>query len=142
MARNPLTIIRGHIGFFEETLQQSQQAGEPVERINELDGKLSLLRMLEADMEIEYFELGEETTIGDLCPGAVFATGSGTYAVKSEYYYSTIDPVADERGVNCQCQCILLESGEFAHFSHGNATIVWEVIQPRRRESEDDPSVS
>lgn len=133
MARNPLTIIRGYISYYEESIKQHQQSRYSAERITALNDKLSLLQTLEADMEIEYFELGDETTIGALRPGAVFATGNGTYAVKSEYEYSNES--------DAQYQCILLESGEYAHFKQGNATRVWEVIQPRKRESEADPDV-
>lgn len=128
MARNPLAIIRGHIGFFEETLKQSEQAGEPPERIAELQGKLSLLRMIETDMEIEYFELGDKTTVERLSPGAVFATEYGVYAVKSEYRYGE-EPY--------QCQCVLLASGEYAHFKNGDQTIVYEVILPRTDREEE-----
>lgn len=134
MARNPLTIIRGYISYYEESIKHHERERNSDERIAQLNDKLSLLQTIEADMEIEYFELGDETTIGDLRPGAVFATGSGTYAVKSEYKYS------DE--ASAQYQCILLESGEYAHFKDGNATGVWEVIQPRKREGEADPDVT
>lgn len=134
MPRNPLTIIRGYISYYEESIKQHQQASSSPEIITELMARLNLLTTLESDMEIEYFELGDETTIEALRPGAVFATGSGTYAVKSEYKYSN--------ETDAQYQCILLESGEYAHFKQGNATRVWEVIQPRKREGEADLDVS
>lgn len=57
-----------------------------------------------------------ETTLEDLRPGAIFVTREGVYAVKSEYCY----------GNASQYLCILLESGEYAHFPDGNATIVCE----------------
>lgn len=61
-----------------------------------------------------------ETTLGALREGALFATcDKGILAVKSEYCYSN-DP-------NSQCLCILLESGEYAHFDDGNATLVKEI---------------
>lgn len=52
--------------------------------------------------------------------GAVFETQDGTRAVKSEYLYSN-DPDA-------QWLCILLSSGEFAHFKDGNKTVVREIV--------------
>jgi len=62
-------------------------------------------------------------TLGQLRPGAVFETVSGTYsgtrAVKSEYRYSN-EP-------NCQCQCVLLGGGEYAHFKKKNDTLVREL---------------
>jgi hypothetical protein len=57
-----------------------------------------------------------EKRLKDLRPGALFTTRSGAMAVKSEYTYE-----------NGQCQCILLESGEYAHFPEGNMTPVREV---------------
>lgn len=61
----------------------------------------------------------EETTLAQLRPGAIFVTRDGTYAVKSEYRY--------ESRVDSQYECILLESGEFAHFPNKNQTIVREI---------------
>lgn len=58
-------------------------------------------------------------TLDELQPGAIFATLKGIYAVKSEYHYG------NEPG--SQWQCILLESGEFAHFPEKNRTLVREV---------------
>ena len=43
----------------------------------------------------------------NLRPGAVFVTRDGVMAVKSGYFYSNHNP---------QPQCILLASGEYAHF--------------------------
>jgi len=54
----------------------------------------------------------------ELRPGAIFVTEDGVYAVKSEYRYNNTNP---------QFQCILLESGEYAHFPAGNKTLVEEV---------------
>jgi hypothetical protein len=55
-----------------------------------------------------------------LRPGAIFETRDGVRAVKSEYRYP-----------NGGCMCILLTSGEAAHFSRDgarhNATEVCEV---------------
>ncbi len=51
--------------------------------------------------------------------GAVFETTEGILAVKSEYFYET-----------GQCQCVLLSSGEYAHFKNGNAEKVREVLVP------------
>lgn len=64
---------------------------------------------------------GEEQTtsevmLKDLRPGALFVTPKGVYAVKSEYHYP-----------NGECECVLLESGEYAHFPDGNQTLVREV---------------
>ena len=59
------------------------------------------------------------TTLEDLRPGAVFETRNGIRAVKSEYRYSNENP---------QAQCILLTSGECAHFPEGNSTEVRQII--------------
>ncbi len=64
--------------------------------------------------------MDEWTTLGELRYGALFVTQEGTMAVKSEYRYSN-DPQA-------QCLCILLESGEYAHFVDGNKTLVREIV--------------
>jgi len=61
----------------------------------------------------------EWVTLEDLRTGAIFVTKDGIYAVKSEYYYSG--------EVISQSQCILLASGEFAHFPEKNKTLVREV---------------
>jgi hypothetical protein len=50
--------------------------------------------------------------------GAIFETRSGTRAVKSEYASGN------------QCECVLLASGEYAHFVKGNATEVREIEVP------------
>lgn len=50
--------------------------------------------------------------LDDLPPGMVFITRDGVMAVKSEYKYGN-EP-------DSQWQCILLESGEYAHFHDGN----------------------
>lgn len=52
--------------------------------------------------------------------GALFETKDGILAVKSEYVYSN-QP-------DSQCQCILLASGEYAHFDKGNRELVREII--------------
>lgn len=64
---------------------------------------------------------GEWTTLEDLPPGTLFETEHGTRAVKSEYTYG-------EGRRSDQWQCILLGSGEYAHFKDGNATRVREVF--------------
>lgn len=51
--------------------------------------------------------------------GAIFATQNGIKAVKSEYVYSNKP--------NSQCECVLLESGEYAHFANGNDEWVKEI---------------
>lgn len=48
-----------------------------------------------------------KTTLVELRKGALFVTEDGTYAVKTKYRY-------DEEPY--QYQCILLESGQYAHF--------------------------
>jgi hypothetical protein len=59
------------------------------------------------------------TTLGELPDGNLFeahpedANGQRVLAVKSEYHYPS--------GV---CECVLLASGEYAHFRRGNATRV------------------
>jgi len=59
------------------------------------------------------------TTLKDLEPGCLFITANGIRAVKSEYHYP-----------NGNCQCILIESGEYAHFSMGNDTKVRYINIP------------
>ena len=56
--------------------------------------------------------------LANLRPGAVFVTRDGVMAVKSEYFYSNHNP---------QPQCILLASGEYAHFPELEKTWVMEV---------------
>ena len=51
--------------------------------------------------------------------GAIFETKDGIKAVKSEYRYSN---------ENLECECILLASGEYAHFPHGNDEWVKEIL--------------
>jgi len=53
----------------------------------------------------------------DLRPGAIFVIADGTRAVKTEYKYHN----------GTQSMCVLLESGEFAHFSKGDLTLVSEI---------------
>lgn len=57
--------------------------------------------------------------LGDLRNGAIFETQDGIKAVKSEYCY-------DNTG-GSQARCILLESGEMAHFPNGNEELVREI---------------
>lgn len=59
------------------------------------------------------------TTLQHLPEGALFKTQGGILAVKSEYHYGN-EP-------NSQCQCVLLASGEYAHFPLGNAEPVREI---------------
>lgn len=134
-ARNPLEIIRHYIGFYTDARKQREHYSP--ERLARIDSKITLLQTLESDFEIEYFPLGNKTTLGELRKGAIFATEDGVYAVKSEYHNSgPIDRVADSEDVNLQCQCVLLSSGEYTSFKQGNATVVYEVIMPstERRE--------
>lgn len=58
--------------------------------------------------------------------GAIFVTKDGIRAVKSEYRYSNENP---------ECECVLLASGEYAHFPSGNNEWVQEiVIDPQNKE--------
>lgn len=50
--------------------------------------------------------------LGDIPPGSLFETRDGVKAVKSEYYYGN--------DAGAQCQCVLLTSGEYAHFKDKN----------------------
>lgn len=61
----------------------------------------------------------EWITLEELRRGALFETESGTLAVKSEYRYNNTNP---------QPMCILLGSGEFAHFPEKQLTKVREVV--------------
>ena len=56
------------------------------------------------------------TLISQLQPGAVFKTHDGILAVKSEYHMP-----------NAQSECVLLASGEYAHFPEKNDTEVQEI---------------
>jgi hypothetical protein len=58
----------------------------------------------------------------DLLPGFVFVTERGTLAVKSEYHLT-----------GGKCMCILLQSGEYAHFEHGDDTLV-RVVELKEME--------
>lgn len=58
-------------------------------------------------------------TLDELPPGCVFVTQDGVLAVKSEYKYNG--------EFNSQWRCILLASGEYAHFEQGNSTLVAAV---------------
>ena len=72
------------------------------------------------------------TSIGRLRNGAIFETRDGIRAVKSEYHYP-----------NGGCECVLLSSGEYAHFCQDdsierfeqgrrhNATHVHEILLPK-----------
>jgi hypothetical protein len=64
------------------------------------------------------------TTLGELPPGTVFETMDGIRAVKSEYYY---DPPRGANPLPTQCECVLLASGEYAHFPNKNSTSVRKV---------------
>lgn len=68
--------------------------------------------------------MSEWTTLGALRDGAIFETRDGTRAVKSEYHYT-----------NGGCECVLLASGEYAHFARGgfdhNGTSVREIEVPK-----------
>lgn len=59
--------------------------------------------------------MSDEITLAELRPGAVFVTRDNVYAVKSEYHHEL------------QCECILLESGEYAWFKDRDKTLVREV---------------
>lgn len=56
----------------------------------------------------------------DLRKGAIFETKSGVRAVKSEYFYDSEWPHKKET----QYLCVLLTSGEYAHFPNGNNELV------------------
>ena len=86
-----------------------------LEQIPSLDTRFEAFRR-EYHMSLIANEYAGWVPLKDLREGALFKTRGGTYAVKSEYRY--------ENGV---CQCILLESGEYAHFKDGNETLVREV---------------
>ena len=67
---------------------------------------------------------GRWVELADLEPGALFETRRGIRAVKSEYTYSN----------GSQCQCVLLGSGEYAHFANGNKEVVRPLYLIERRE--------
>ena len=66
----------------------------------------------------EYIELRH------LRKGAIFETKDGVKAVKSEYCYDSLWPHNEET----QCQCVLLASGEYAHFPDKNDELVKEIL--------------
>lgn len=92
----------------------------PMEALHELlySAKRALETMQhEADERLVTNAAGPVTTLGELRPGAIFETvHGGVRAVKSEYHFS-----------GGQCECILLTSGEYAHFPQMNATPVREI---------------
>lgn len=122
--RNPLEIVLHYLHNFETMFAHASQAGD-VDNASRFMAKVRVLRTLEADMETEYFPLGDKTTIAELREGSVFATEDGVYAVKSEYR------LGDGR-----CQCVLLASGEYARFKDGDATTVYEVVMPANKRDE------
>ena len=63
-------------------------------------------------------------TLGSLSPGAVFITKEGILAVKSEYKYSG--------AADSQSLCVLLASGEYAHFPNGDMEMVRFVRLAKR----------
>lgn len=83
-------------------------------------------------MQIATKERGDDVSkhtwvrLDDLPPGFLFLTQGGILAVKSEYHYSN----------GGQWRCILLASGEYAHFEDGNDTLVMalEVAIPKELE--------
>jgi hypothetical protein len=96
------------------------ELSSPQLTVNEVteDGKSTIVEMT-GPSQITINEVQEEVYLRDLRPGAVFVTREGIYAVKSEYYYT-----GDSES---QCECVLLASGEYAHFRDGNETLVREV---------------
>ena len=59
----------------------------------------------------------EWTTVEELPPGQLFETKGGIRAVKSEYRLSS-----------GRMECVLLASGEYAHFPDGNETVVKRLV--------------
>ena len=74
--------------------------------------------------------MSEWRKLGDVEPGSVFVTHDGVLAVKSEYYYSG--------SADSQCECVLLASGEYAHFSGGNGEMV-RVVDVATGAASDEP---
>ena len=67
-------------------------------------------------IDVRYMDDFEEpVTLDDLPCGSVFWVGS-VGAVKSEYKYTN--------GPDSQWQCVLLASGEYAHFPQKNKTVI------------------
>jgi hypothetical protein len=66
-------------------------------------------------MTIRLVRAARRCRIQNLRDGALFETDDGVRAVKSEY------------GHWQQPDCILLQSGEYAHFPESGATLVWEL---------------
>lgn len=62
--------------------------------------------------------MSEWMNLIDLRSGAIFETKDGIIAVKTEYFYSDYNP---------QPQCVLLASGEYAHFSKKDMEQVREI---------------
>lgn len=88
---------------------------------------LGLLRDLSSDNATERYNAGwrdrvtrgDWTTLEELPEGALFETEDGVRAAKSEYRYG------NEPG--SQCQCVLLASGEYAHFPERDLEKVREI---------------
>jgi hypothetical protein len=81
-----------------------------VDMAREILSYLEPLSSLSQETEEEWQKLD------DIDPGEIFETKEGVRAVKSEYKYSN-EP-------HSQWKCILLESGEYAHFDKKNDTEV------------------
>lgn len=92
-------------------------------QVEELEAELS--RAQSANTEpLDRLGRGPVTTLDKLPNGAIFETaelvhGHRVFAVKSEYHYP---------GVGGAPQCVLLASGEYAHFPEKGKAKVREVI--------------
>src|SRR5712664_2283770 len=72
------------------------------------------------EVEAWRHNVGQWSTVGELDQGAVFVTLAGVRAVKSEYHYE-----------NGDCLCVLLASGEYAHFAGGDDEPALNLDVPR-----------
>lgn len=67
----------------------------------------------------------EWVPLSELRVGAIFETQAGARAVKSQYSHHHW---TDTSSYQTQCTCVLLDSGEYAHFKDGNTTLVREIV--------------
>lgn len=72
--------------------------------------------------------------LADLPPGFIFATQDGILAVKTTY------AVYDGNDESGKCECILLLTGEYAHFADGDRTLVCALEVQRPQPAQGTPT--
>lgn len=127
--QSPLAIIDATMQHYTEGLKSREVLDNP-ERLSNHHAVIGALEAIRASMEIEYFPFGDETTLGALRPGAVFATEVKGYGIV--YAFKTAHRTRYAKANNCY----LLSTGGNIDFIEQDATVVCEVIQPQERKEE------